>query len=255
MIDEPTNINWQNINYPKWKKNLRVIVAIFIGILIIGCSFGIAILNKYTQKNLEEKYNPNIDCTKFPPISYKAAYEEYIDDDISSKYKSKTYCYCYNKLLTDGYTAAKDFIFTEINQKPCEPWLNQYILYNGITILFIITIAAVNIFVVLFLQNITKYEKNKTLTEDMTSNMWKNFALQFINILVVVVIVNMRINAVYNWKDNFPLFTGKFDDLEPAWYYNVGVTIVNIINLDFYYASKYGNTSFESSYHIPYRSM
>ena len=96
MVDEPTNINWQNINYPKWKRNCRVLFAVFIGILITGVSLGIAILNKITNNNLSsESINPNIDCSKVTTTE-NLAKEEFIETELSSKYKAQTYCYCYN---------------------------------------------------------------------------------------------------------------------------------------------------------------
>jgi hypothetical protein len=43
----------------------------------------------------------------------------------------------------------------------------------------------------------------------------------------------MSINQVKSWSSSFPLFTGAYDDLDPGWYANVGVTILfyMIINI------------------------
>src|SRR5690606_13344589 len=105
-------------------------------------------------------------------------------------------------------------------------WLDNYIKYTSFTLLLISTIPIVNIFIAFFLRTVTKFERNKTLTEDMMSNLWKIFLLQFINTSLVLVLVNMRITAVWNWNRDFPIFTGSLEDLEPEWYNAVGITLI-----------------------------
>jgi len=43
----------------------------------------------------------------------------------------------------------------------------------------------------------------------------------------------MQIDIIINWNSDFPLFTGKYKDLDPAWYTDVGSTIIfyMIINI------------------------
>ena len=67
----------------------------------------------------------------------------------------------------------------------------------------------------------------------MTSIMWKSFIIQFINTGIIIVLVNMEIKEVISWNETFPFFTGKYDDLNPSWYFDVGSTILfyMIINI------------------------
>jgi hypothetical protein len=226
MKDEPSNINWQNTNYPNYKKCCRTFIALLIGILIICVSFGVAIATKYANDALSAEFNINIDCTfvEYTVDQIKTEYES----DIPLQNKVLTYCFCLNTLYNDGYQATSGYKFPNTTTTPCSDWLSSYFKYNSINMLLIATIPLINIFLSGFLRAVTSFEKNKTLTEDMMSNMWKIFTLQFINTCLVIILVNMYIEPVANWSKQFPLFTGQYADFEPGWYSNVGVTLVSV---------------------------
>lgn len=67
----------------------------------------------------------------------------------------------------------------------------------------------------------------------MTSIMWKSFILQAINTGIIIILVNIKVDSVIKWNSEFPFFTGKYADLDPAWYFDVGSTIIfyMIINI------------------------
>jgi hypothetical protein len=225
MKDEPSNIIWQNINYPYFKKCFRAFFAILIGIVIICISFGVAIAAKYANDALSKEFNINVDCT-FVEYTVDSIKTEFEDSNIPVRNKIMTYCFCLNSLYNKGYQETSTYTFPSTTENPCQDWLNSYLKYNSINMILIATIPVTNIFLTMFLRAVTSYEKNKTLTEDMMSNMWKIFSLQFINTALVIVLVNMYIAPVATWSNRFPLFTGQYPDFEPGWYSNVGVTLV-----------------------------
>ena len=55
------------------------------------------------------------------------------------------------------------------------------------------------------------------------------YTQQFINSLVIIVLVNSSLarfqESKLEWLKQFPFFTGEFKDLNPEWFYMVGVTI------------------------------
>jgi len=73
---------------------------------------------------------------------------------------------------------------------------------------------------------VTEFERNKSLSLDMMSNIWKIFIMQFINTAIILVLVNADFVAVSNALPNFPLFTGKYTDLNAGWYVDVGSLII-----------------------------
>jgi hypothetical protein len=225
MKDEPSNINWQNVNYPGYKKFVRALTSVLIGILIICVSFGVAIATKYANDALSKQFNTDINCS-FVTYTSDQILAEINDKTIAIGNKIMTYCFCLNSLYNNGYTETSTYTFPNSTEQPCKDWLSNYIKYNTINMLLIATIPVINIFLSMFLRSVTKYEKNKTLTEDLMSNVWKIFTLQFINTTLVIILVNMYISPVAGWSPSFPLFTGKYPDFEPGWYSNVGVTLV-----------------------------
>jgi len=63
----------------------------------------------------------------------------------------------------------------------------------------------------------------------MSSIMIKTAIFQFINSFLIIVLVNSSVdyfkNNSENWLKEFPFFTGNYTDLDPGWFYIVGVTI------------------------------
>jgi hypothetical protein len=49
--------------------------------------------------------------------------------------------------------------------------------------------------------------------------------MQMINTGLILVLVNTNIKAVSQKLPNFPLFAGKYDDMTPQWYLDIGTTI------------------------------
>jgi hypothetical protein len=64
----------------------------------------------------------------------------------------------------------------------------------------------------------------------MSSIMIKTVIMQFINSLLIIVLVNARYEKFkesnIEWVKDFPFLTGDFDDLNPEWFYIVGNTII-----------------------------
>jgi len=181
-----------------------------------------------------KNYNPDIDCSFISKTDYKdekKIFNEFNNQNIKNGTKYLTYCYCLDKLIEEGPLEITQTQIT-LNSKtitPCESWFDSFLKFNSVNLAIVIVIPIVNSILVIFLRLFAKFEKNRTLTEEITSVMWKVFILQLLNSGIVIVIVNLRIDSVRNWNSSFPLFTGKYSDMDPAWYFNVGVTIV-IIN-------------------------
>jgi len=229
--DEPSNINWNNLAYNKCLRTLRVIFSFIIAILLIISTFGVIIASKYIIMEVTKDYNPDIDCSYISQSDYrdqKKIFDEFNDVNIKNGTKYLTYCYCLDKLINEGplYISTTEIKINSNSILPCQSWFESFIKYNSVNLAVVIVIPIVNSIVVIILRLFASFEKNRTVTEEITSVIRKIFTLQLINSGIVIVIVNIKIDIIKNWNSSFPLFTGRYSDLDPAWYANVGVTIV-----------------------------
>jgi hypothetical protein len=229
--DEPSNIKWENVTYPSWKRFFRKLLAYTVSFILIIASFGIIIGGKFAQEELSKDFNINLDCsqTKVELSDVKLEYENTL---LSSKEKVETYCYCWNSLVDDGYEKTKNFSFlSEKNSTliyPCQDWLDAYIKLYSLNIGTIIIVPLINSLIYVVLRSVTKFERNKTLSEDMISNFFKIFSMQSINMGIVILLVNIKVNSIKDEIPKFPILTGNYKDFDPVWFFYVGSVIVSL---------------------------
>jgi hypothetical protein len=229
-IDEPSNIKWQNITYNQCKRAMRFMVSILFGFILIVCSFAVVVYGKYAQKQYVEKYNPDLDCeivNNWKDYNTIIARNRTLADVEYTN--AKVNCYCNEKFFDVGLLNLKYYnITSDVNNQiiyPCNDWLDRFLQYQGLMYGIIIVIPLINAIVVIVQIILTNFERNKNLTEDLSSNMFKCFITQFLNTAIVLLLVNLRIDSIYNKNPDFFIFTGLYDDLSPSWYVNTGATI------------------------------
>jgi hypothetical protein len=170
------------------------------------------------------KYNTKIDCS-YLTTSVDLMKSEYLKNPIPTRNNIYTHCFCNNYFQTNFYTATINYVIPGTNLKPCESWMVSFIEYNSVFIVISIIVPILGSVLILLMKWLSHFEKNKTMTQQLTSSMWKMFILQFINTGLVIVLVNVYIGPVKNWWKDFPMFTGNYEDFDPSWYSDVGTTI------------------------------
>ena len=65
--------------------------------------------------------------------------------------------------------------------------------------------------------------------------MWKSGIMEVVNIGIVLIIINSVVKSFTLWNMNVTDLTGKYDDMDPAWYADIGATIsfymiINVIS-------------------------
>jgi hypothetical protein len=105
--------------------------------------------------------------------------------------------------------------------------MDKYIIFYSITIAIVIVIPVINAIISIVLRAVTKFERNKTVSEDYMGNVWKIFVLQFLNIGLVLLLVNMQIDGFKTGIPDFPIFSGDYADFTPAWFAKVGAVILS----------------------------
>ncbi len=73
---------------------------------------------------------------------------------------------------------------------------------------------------------LSEFEKHSSLNRQLATRVIKTFVAQFLNTGVLILLVNVRIDRIFFWQ-------GKFTDITPLWYENVGATLLStmIINV------------------------
>lgn len=342
----PTNIKWQNMNYSKFKRFLRIMLVFLISVIIIIGSFLIVVYTKYSQRKFVEKYNTNIPCNLLNNYSdYSKIYENLLSNSNihNAITKAKQNCYCIEKsneigLLNVQYIKADLYVdtknnkvysnnigsnildnvekssldinnnlnnisnnvnnlpntnlnrlkstnnnsnsiidtdsnykniqkqnnlriiqennkstgnnnSTQINLKheivyPCNDWFDKYLRYQTLKSILIVVIPSINVFIIILLTFLTNFERNKTVTDDLISNMLKCFFSQVLNTVVVLIAVHAYVKEVYEYNKDFFIFTGEFTDMSPKWFAIVGTTIafsmlINIFSPHMYSLTMY----------------
>lgn len=223
--DEPSNIKWENITYSPCKKCLRSTLAMIFAIIIILITLLIILFCKHYESELNKEFNTSINCNYVNTENVQEVIAEYSDTLLDSKEKILTYCFC-NKKLTTETISLSSYTFPGTQITPCKNFLSSYLKYTAISTAIVVAVPVINAVVVIILKLLTSFEKNKTLSTDMSANMWKMFIVQFINSCLLLIIVNMKIDNIQDAIPNFPFFAGNFGDLDPEWYSNVGGTLL-----------------------------
>ena len=172
---------------------------------------------------MDNQINTDIDCTLYDVTNVTQVIQEY-NSTISNVSKIMTYCYCKNCLYVNGTSATQNLYIGNVYL--CKDWMNLYLQTNSLNIGIIIVIPLVNSILVIILRFLTQFERNKTVSADKISDITKIFLMQMINTGLILLLVNLNIKSIKDTIPNFPLFTGKYDDMSPAWFHDIGTTIL-----------------------------
>ena len=148
---------------------------------------GLVIIAKYYQKKLNDTYSTNVNCASLPKINEQEVITEFKDNSIQTNQKYKTYCFCFNTLITNGATYTGSLTLSD-GTTPCKDWITMFIQSSLIEIAIIICIPLINAVVGTLLTCLTEFERNKTLSSEYASKLLKNFFLQFFNTVLLVII-------------------------------------------------------------------
>lgn len=196
--------------------------------VLIIVSFSVVVYGKYAQEKYAEKYNTKVDCKYVPEYSnyMEIIFSNVTESDIPIT-KAKVNCFCKNKTYELGLIDVPNYeVYVDGKYiYPCYDWVQSFLQYQSLIIGIILVIPFTNSFIVVLQTIITNFERNKTMTDDLSSNMFKCFITQFINTAVVILLVNIRVESIQKDNPDFFILAGAYDDLNPAWYANVGTTI------------------------------
>lgn len=190
-VDLPTDIRWQNVPYSSGRRFIRKFFSIIIALIVILASFGIVIGAKYAQMEIDKTFNSNVDCG-FISYDLEEMQNEYNDDSITLRNKVKTYCYCQSYMFSNGISKTQTFSISgstgttgatgaTVMKTPCYDWVEKYIYSQSLMVATFILVPFINVVLSILLRLLTEMERNKSVSINASSLMWKSFLLQFIN--------------------------------------------------------------------------
>lgn len=155
----------------------------------------------------------------------------YLDQQKDSEQRvGLMHCFCLDKFIKDPVSFL-DIRFRSIdpadNTEYCNDWLINYGLQNAMIIGTSLVVVLINVIICVIFEQISKLERHHTQNAETLGQFQKITIMQFVNIAVVVLMVNFNLRALEG-KMLFgfiPILNGEHMDFTVSWYYNVGATL------------------------------
>ena len=166
------------------------------------------------------------------------------------------HCFCFKKLIATGYEVRKisftEFqVMDEATQTPkedetlyCEDWFFNYGFQQSAIVGTSLVVVGINVIASIVLTLSVGIEKSHTVNDETMGQFQKLTILQFINIAVIILIINIDLTSSSDVVDKddsepplflgfLPIFNGQFDDFDSAWFAQVGktLTLTLLINI------------------------
>lgn len=151
------------------------------------------------------------------------------------------HCYCINqaKVNVKGFLKTSFKEFNNDKNLYCQNWAINYAIQKSMVVGTALVVTVINIVTNTIFEKIVFVEKKHTINDETSGQFTKILLMQFINIAVVILVVNMQLvkGRLFGF---LPLFNGQYTDFNSDWYGNVGKTLclTMLINIFSPHASK-----------------
>lgn len=211
---EPSNINWENLEYTSCKRLLRQFLAIFLACIV----FLSTIIVVYFMRSFDDGLPSNMKCIKTYQVDKNASLSTaetlYTTDDTK-------YCYC-------SLQSLKEILADSSLTNYCRYFLRKR--SYGITIRFFVScgVIMINFFLKLVFRGLSRFERMDSKSKEQVRIMVRVFVAVFINTSLIVLAVNANFSSV-GFFDRLPfgkyIFNSMFSDFTREWYVQVGSTL------------------------------
>lgn len=233
----PSDVIWENIGYSTGNRKVRCAINwLFVIVLLIISTWGtIVIMDEMAE--LANAYNLAVDCPPTniidgPNFKYKAWEDQRLPEE--TRY-GLMHCYCFNQFTTN-ITWFYELSFNDVamNNNPpdlteqpayCEDWLSYYGMQQGLTYGTSILTVGINLIMCQLIIFTISFEKRMTNNEETQQQYIRILVLTFVNIGLLVLLVNMDLTFGDGGYLGLPILNGEFGDLNSEWYGKIGVTI------------------------------
>lgn len=214
QTSEPSNINWENLEYNSCKRFLRQIFAIITAFIVLIATIAVVYLIR--------SYDDGIPSEKECILKYKID-KEYSLSKAEDAYTldNEKYCYCSLQSLQDvlSDSSLRDY---------CSYYLQKRSF--GITLRFLVSggVVAINFLLKTIFRFLSHFERVISRSKEQVKIMSKVFVAIFINTSLIILAVNANFSSL-GFFDMLPfgkyIFNSKFSDFTREWYIEVGSTL------------------------------
>jgi len=216
--EDPGSILWENLGEPGPIIFLRRMGSFILTVAMWAISGAILLVSTYYKNYFKSEY-PTIDCTGRDPTEAEVA----ADYKTGSLQLGLLECYCTKDIigrLSDVFTDAN-------NEKLCQTWLKDKFTMLSITFAIVFGVIIINFVIQFIFQGLSKFEKHSTLNKQLSQRVLKVFVAQFLNTGILILLINAKIKEISFWQ-------GKFTDISPLWYENVGSTLLSTMFINIF---------------------
>ncbi|OMJ76784.1 hypothetical protein SteCoe_23756 [Stentor coeruleus] len=229
---DPSNINWENLEYSHCKRFLRKTISYSLALGVIIISIGIIYYLRQINEGLPKdevcftQHDKNPDCTL-------SQAERYYESDL------EIYCYCKYESLSKILADADIYKF-------CRTYMEKRSFALMARFCSCLGVALINYVIRIIFKYLSIFEKVESISKERENLMMKVFAGTFINTSLIILLVNFDFESI-GFNEQFPLreyaFNGKFVDFTRDWYTKVGclLAITMIISV---FSPHIGNIAF-----------
>ena len=212
--EEPSNIHWENLEVTKLESFLRTSFVIFIAILLLLCTT-IAIFGLRSYQN------------NLPEISDWSKYAAFTINTVNRNDPNAVECVWMKAGLAQaiGDSSIQDL---------WGDYKNKAIYRYFVNVLVGCLAGVINYLIKLIYYNLSEFERYKSITKENSSLMRKQFYSMFVNIAILILLVNANFQGsdfVKSIAEGLPggtsyFFNGKYSDIDRGWYSKVGLAII-----------------------------
>ena len=250
MPSHPDGIKYENLRLDDITSKLPKPMSVLIIVILLGGNLFVYFIQKYFTRKFDLEYINYINCDLFisreKPGSFISINEVMADDEKELLKRYDTYCYCKYNLYEFGKEVTKNVYYErslislnddKIAQKvrvfPCRNWLKSLDSSQKMDFVMYAVMIIYNSFALWVIQLLPKYERYKTKMEERKRLMILVYFFSIFANGINVHIANAHISDFLSNNVWFvPFFTGKYNNFNGYWYYNVGSTITFMILLN-----------------------
>lgn len=207
-----------------------------VTLAVLFASFVLIFLAKLQKTKVEREFGRPTSC----PTGVTR--DDVVQDELAKKtgivpYKALVECFCKAALATESFRAMTHERFVVGKQQHafyCKTWATSFVATQLLSLLAVITVVVVNVLLARILDVLVAMEKHHTESSMVVSRVVKVFLAQFCNTALLLVVINANLDYFVDATGSatarafraLPVLAGKYSDFTPAWYNDVGVSLM-----------------------------
>lgn len=232
---QPHEIQWQNVGVTGLGRAIRqFLVSLIAVVLILGGILGVVYM-KNQAEFFKKDFKLDIEC----PVKVTKM-QAYIDQQAAGEQRrGLMHCFCLNALVEDPIRGLL-YTFNDINPQDrhryCEDWFIDYAKQNLIIVGTSVLVIVFNVIICYCFELIAKLERFGTLNNETRSKFRRITVMQFINIAVILLLVNFRVEDMRELRlyGQRLVLEGDYRDFSTQWYFNIGATLCMTLFLNIF---------------------